>query len=288
MNIWDAFISLFINAILLIYHYLGQNFGVAIILFTLIIRLVTHPLMVKQIKSSQAMQDFQKSPRWLEAQEKYKNDKEKLAQEQMAMYKEMGVSPFASCLPMLIQFPIIIALYQAIIQSLANTPMDLLKLVRHVNPALLNVEALIPLNNYFLGMNLGVPERLIQLPFWPFGISLLAVLVVITTYLQSKLMSPASASPNDQSAQMTGMMNLYMPVFMGFISWTLASGLSLYFVIANLFGILQYAVLGKANWRNLIPGRAPEKAVSTQEVKKSNRGKNGSRKNNARSHRANS
>ena len=281
---WDAIIiQPFINVLLFIYNLVGQNFGIAIILFTLLIRLVTHPLTVKQMKGTQGMQEMQNHPRWKEAQEKYKNDKEKLAQEQMAIYKELGINPLGSCLPLLIQFPIIIGLYQAIIQSMSNTPLDMLKLVRHVYPGFLDIAALIPLNNQFLWMNLGQPERL-NIPGLPFGIPVLAILVVITTYLQSKLMTPPSTNANDQTAQMTGIMNLYMPIFMGYLSYTLASGLALYFVISNVFSILQYALLGKANFKNLLPG----KKVAPVEEKKPNRGKNESRKNNARSNRANS
>jgi YidC/Oxa1 family membrane protein insertase len=280
---WDAIIiSPFINVLLFIYNLVGQNFGIAIILFTLLIRLITHPLMVQQIKGTQGMQDLQKNPKYLEMQEKYKNDKEKLASEQMALYKELGINPFASCLPMLIQFPIIIGLYQAIIQAMANTPLDLLRLVRHVYPGFLNASAVVPLNNHFLWMNLGQPERVY---IFGVGIPILAILVVITTYMQSKLLTPPSANPKDQSAQMTGMMNLYMPLFMGWLAWTLASGLSLYFVVSNVFGILQYALLGKANWKSLLPGyKQPGPPPET----KTNRGKNESKKNNARSNRANS
>ncbi len=281
---WDALIiSPFINVLLFIYNLVGQNFGIAIILFTILIRLITHPLMVQQIKGTQGMQELQKNEKWLAAQEKYKNDKEKLAQEQMALYKELGINPFSSCLPMIIQFPVIIGLYQAVIQAMANTPMDLLKLVRHVYPGFLDAATLVPLNNRFLWMNLGQPERAY---IFGVGIPVLAILVVISTYVQSKLLTPPSPNPKDQSAQMTGMMNLYMPIFMGWLAWTLASGLSLYFVISNLFGIMQYALLGKANWRQLLPGKKTA-VVAVPEVKP-NRGKNGSRKNNARSNRANS
>ncbi|RPJ52379.1 MAG: YidC/Oxa1 family membrane protein insertase [Chloroflexi bacterium] len=288
---WDAIIiTPFMNVLLFIYSLVWQNFGIAIILFTILIRLITHPLMVQQIKGTQGMQNLQKNEKWIEIQAKYKNDKEKLAQEQMALYKELGINPFGSCLPMLIQFPIIIGLYQVVIQAMANTPLDMLKLVRHAYPWLqemniLNINTLIPLNNQFLWMNLGQPERL-YLPFLNFGIPILAILVVITTYMQSKLMTPPSATPNDQTSQMTGMMNLYMPIFMGWLAWTLASGLSLYFVVSNVFSILQYAAMGKANWKSLMPGYKP-KPVALPDAK-TNRGKNESRKNNARSNRANS
>jgi YidC/Oxa1 family membrane protein insertase len=279
---WDALIiSPFINVILFIYSLVGQNFGIAIILFTILIRLITHPLMVSQIKGSSNMQNLQSNEKWIAIQEKYKNDKEALAREQMALYKELGINPFASCLPMLIQFPVIIGLYQAIIQAMAHTPLDLLKLTRHIYPGFLDASELVPVHNQFLWMNLGQPERV---NIFGIGIPILAILVVITTYLQSKLMTPPTANPNDQSAQMTGMMNLYMPIFMGWLAWTLASGLSLYFVVSNVVGILQYALLGKANWRNLLPG---SKKPALPEGKPT-RGKNESRKNNARSNRANS
>lgn len=284
---WDAIIiSPFINVLLFIYNLVGQNFGIAIVLFTLLIRLITHPLMVQQMKGTQGMQDLQNNPKYKEIQEKYKNDPQKLSQEQMALYKELGINPFGSCLPMLIQFPIIIGLYQAIIQVMVNSPLDLLRLTRHIYPGFLDATSLVPVHNMFLWMNLGQPERAY---IFGVGIPVLAILVVITTYLQSKLTTPAPANPNDQSARMTGMMTLYMPVFMGWLAWTLASGLSLYFVVSNVIGILQYAMLGKVNWKNLLPGRKPEPVavVNTPQQRKPNRGKNESRKNNARSNRAN-
>ena len=202
---WDSLvITPFINVILFIYSIVGKNFGIAIILFTIIIRLITHPLMVKQIKGSQAMQEMQNDENWKKIQEKYKGDKEKLAQEQMAYYKEKGINPFASCLPTLIQFPIIIALYQSIIASLAATPVEVLNLVRHIYPNFLDISTLIPLNSKFLWMDLGQPERL-NLPFLNFGIPILAIVVIITTYIQSKLIQPPSQNPNDQTARMGNM-----------------------------------------------------------------------------------
>ncbi|MDZ4159626.1 MAG: YidC/Oxa1 family membrane protein insertase [Anaerolineaceae bacterium] len=257
---WDTFIGLFINALLLIYQNVG-NFGVAIILFTILVRLITHPLTVKQLKGAAAMQDMQKNKRWLDIQAKHKNEKERLAQEQMKLYKELGINPMASCLPTLLQFPIIIGLYQAVIQALASTPIELLSLARHAYPSLVNVAAIIPLNSQFLWMDLGQPERLF-LPFLPVGIPILAIVVVASTYVQSKLMQPASSSSSDQGAMMGNMMNIYMPFLMGYLALTLASGLALYFLVSNLVGILQYALMGKVNWKNLLPSNKP--AVKTK------------------------
>ncbi len=267
---WDAIIiTPFINVLLFIYNLVGQNFGIAIILFTILIRVITHPLMAQQIKGTQGMQDLQKDKRWIEIQEKYKNDREKLAQEQWALQKELGINPFGSCLPLLIQFPIIIGLYQAIIQSMSNTPLDMVKLVRHIYPGFLNLNpsTIIPLNNHFLWMNLGQPERL---NVFGIGIPVLAVLVVISTYLQSKLMTPPSTGgPNDQGAAMGKAMNLYMPIFMGYLAYTLASGLALYFVVSNVIGVIQYAALGKVDFRNLLPGggkKEPEKKLPEKKM----------------------
>jgi YidC/Oxa1 family membrane protein insertase len=253
---WDLIIiNPMVNALLWIYSVLG-NFGIAIIIFTLLIRLITHPLTASQMKSTKAMQEMQTSKEFLEIQKKYKGEKEKLSQAQMKLYQEKGINPLGSCFPTLIQFPIIIGLYQAIIRALAITPAQLLDLSSHIYPGI-NASSLIPLNNKFLWMDLSQPERLYVAGF---GIPILAIIVVVTTYLQSKLMTPPS-QPGDQSAQMGKMMNLYMPFLMGYLALTFASGLSLYFVASNLIGIVQYGALGRLNWRNLFPSKQakPEK-----------------------------
>ncbi len=252
----------FVNVLLFIYDLIGNNFGIAIILFTILVRLVTWPLQAKQIQGAKAMTDLQKDKRYLDMQAKYKGDKEGLAKAQMELYKEMKINPFASCLPTVIQLPVIIGLYQALIMALASTNLDLLKLTTHIYPNFLNLSELIPLNDQFLWMNLSQPERW-YIPGTEIGIPILTIIVVITTYAQQKLMTPPSMGGNDQSAQMTKTMNMYMPLLMGWISYTLAAGLAIYFVASNLIGIFQYAMMGQIdwkNWRNLIPfmGTKPE------------------------------
>ena len=101
-------------------------------------------------------------------------------------------------------------------------------------------------------MNVGEPERLYV---FGFGVPVLAILVMITTYLQSKVMTPQTADSNDQAAQMTRMMNIYMPLMLGFFAYQFAAGLAIYFVASNVFSIFQYALLGKLEWRKLIPSR---------------------------------
>jgi YidC/Oxa1 family membrane protein insertase len=242
-----------VNILLWIYSILG-NFGIAIILFTIVIRMVTYPLSIQQMKSSQKMQEMQSSKKWQDIQKKYKDDKQKLQQEQMKLYQEMGINPVGSCLPTLVQLPIIIGLYQSIMRALAVTPVQTIDLYNHVYP-FIDVSSLMPINKEFLWMNLAQPERLYLFGLG-IGIPVLAIVVVVTTYLQSKLMTPPS-QPGAQGAQMTQMMNLYMPLFMGYLALTFASGLSLYFVASNVITIVQYALMGKVNWRNLLPSRKP-------------------------------
>jgi YidC/Oxa1 family membrane protein insertase len=181
----------------------------------------------------------------------------------MRVYREKGINPFGSCLPTLIQFPIIIALYQSITRALGSTPLDLLKLSRSLY-SFLDASSLIPLNSKFLWMNLGQPEGIpmpFDVSFLPHGFPLLALIVAITTYVQAKLTMPVtpSAGGGDQTAAMSNMMSVYMPLMLGYFALTFPSGLSVYFITSNLLGIVQYAMQGKANWRNLIPGAAKNK-----------------------------
>ena len=235
----------FTNALIFIYGLIGQNFGLAIILFTIVVRLATYPLTASQLKSTRAMQELQKDKKWIQVQKKYKDDREKLSQEQMKIYQERGINPLGSCLPTLIQFPVIIGLYWSVTRALADTPMQLLTFARNIS--LPNIAELIPLNSQFLWMDLGQPERL-KLDFLPFGIPVLAIIVMITSYLQTKLMSPtAGGDAGGQSAQMGKMMNIYMPLLMGYISYIYSAGLALYFVTSNIVSMAQYGLTGRFN-----------------------------------------
>jgi YidC/Oxa1 family membrane protein insertase len=174
----------------------------------------------------------------------------------MKLYQELGYNPMSGCLPTLIQFPIIIGLYQSIVNAMAASPMQLIHLTDSIYPALsetltrMSIPVLVPINQYFLGMNLGQP-------YWtPLGntgyeIPILAIIVALTTYVQSKL--TVMPSPDAQSSQMNNMMTLYMPIFLGYITLNYASGLAIYFIASNVIGIAQYALLGRVNWRNVIP-----------------------------------
>jgi YidC/Oxa1 family membrane protein insertase len=254
---WETLIIQPMTTLLLwIYDLLGHGphtFGLAIILFTVLIRLITWPLNASQVKGAQAMQELQNDKEWQDIQKKYAKDKEKLAQEQMRIYQARGINPFASCLPTLIQFPIIIGLYQSISRAMAASPLDMLKLARTVSVySFLDFDNLIPLNSKFLWMDLGRPESVM---IFGFALPTLALVVALTTYIQSKLTMPASTNPNDQSAQMSSMMSIYMPLMLGWFALNFASGISVYFITSNLLGIVQYAATGRANWSNLLPGK---------------------------------
>jgi YidC/Oxa1 family membrane protein insertase len=245
---WEMLIiNPMLNTLLWIYSILG-NFGLAIILFTILVRMVTYPLTIQQLKGASKMQEMQKSKEYLAMQKKYKNDKQKLQQEQMKLYKEKGVNPLGSCLPTLIQFPVIIGLYQSINRALAVTPKQMTALFYNIYP-FSDVAKLLPIDSTFLWMDLSQPERLYV---FGYGIPVLAIIVLITTFFQSRLITPPS-QPGEQGAQMTQMMNLYMPLLMGYLALTFAAGLALYFVTSNVITILQYAFMGKANWKNLNP-----------------------------------
>jgi YidC/Oxa1 family membrane protein insertase len=236
-----------INIMLVIYNLLFHNFGIAIILLTALIRLITMPLTLKQQRSMEKMQELQRSKKWLDIEKKYKGDRQKIQTEQFKLSREVGVSPFGGCLPLLLKFPVIIGLYQSITRALATVPAQLLELSKHIYPFV--PASLIPLNNFFLWWNLAEPEKTTGpvIPGIPIPIPILTILVVITSYLQTKLTTPPST--DQQSRQMSSMMTLYMPFLLGFFAYSYASGLALYFLTTNLLTIGQYAALGKVDWR---------------------------------------
>lgn len=244
---WDIIINPFTTLLTFLYSLFGNNIVVAIIVFTIIVRLLMYPLTIQQQRSTKAMQELQ--PKLKKLQEKYKNDREKLAQAQMELYREHGVNPFAGCLPLFIQLPIFLALYQAIIHALADTPFKLIDLSGRI--LLPGFDNLIPLNNSWLGMNVNLPPT--ENP--PFAL-VLPLLVLVTTWLQSKVTMPAPA-PNadgtkDQTQAMTQSMTTIMPLMFGFFSLQFQVGLSIYFIVGNIIGIIQYTMMGKTDFRRLL------------------------------------
>ncbi|MCH8340675.1 MAG: YidC/Oxa1 family membrane protein insertase [Chloroflexi bacterium] len=265
MNIWDSLIlNPMINALLYIYDFLGPTlglagaFGLAIIVFTILIRVITLPLTYKQQQSTQKMQELQKDKEYIKIQEKYKGDRQKLQEEQMKLYKKLGINPFAGCVPTIIQLPVIFGLYGAIIRSLADSPTPLLEFSKHIYTSVSST--IIPLNSQFLWMDLGQPERfaipaLEGLPVVGDGLPVLAVIVIITSYLQTKLTTPPQTGA--QGAGMTQMMGIYMPLLLGWFAYTLAAGLALYFVVSNVLAIGQALLMKRFRSE---PGPEPKKS----------------------------
>ncbi|MCB9454615.1 MAG: YidC/Oxa1 family membrane protein insertase [Anaerolineaceae bacterium] len=258
---WDLILNPFVTVITLLYSLLANNAVLAIVVFTILVRLAMYPLTAQQQRSSVAMQNVQ--PEMKKLQEKYKNDKEKLAQEQMKLYKEHGVNPLGGCLPLLIQFPIWIGLYQAINHALAATPLQLIDLSGRF--LVTGLDHLVPLNNVFLGIDLTQPPTIN--PVYAMG---LPVLVLATSWLQSKLMVPSTPSGNnkdgkpDQAQAMTQSMTTIMPLMMGFFSLSFSVGLSIYFVVSNVITIVQYSMMGKMDWKRVLSlggGGGPAPAV---------------------------
>lgn len=244
----DLLINPFSTLLLVYYAVLGQNVFLAIVAFTVTIRLLLLPMTLKQQRSMKAMQEIQ--PLMREIQDKYKNDMETRNQKIMELYKEHKVNPLVGCLPAFIQIPIFLALWRAIISTLALNPGELIYLSdRIIIPGL---DHLVPLHSHFLWMNLAVPDPYLVLP----------VLVMITTYLQQKLLTPPmpkkkpgstpADDPSEQAAQMTRQMTTIMPFMLGYFALAYSSGIAVYFIISNIIGIVQYAAMGKADWRRLI------------------------------------
>ncbi len=264
--------------LLILYRLLGQNVALAIVAFTVIIRLSILPLTLKQQRSLKKMQEL--SPKLKELQKKYKDDREKLTQAQLALYREHGVNPFAGCLPLLIQLPILFGLWRAIIATLASSPRQLLELQERV--LIGGLDHLVPLKNSFLWLNLALPDPYYVLP----------ILVVITTYVQQKMIIPTKSQkdknkpkrkpgdkpdPADQAEQMTRSMTTIMPLLFGFFALSYSSGLSLYFITSNIIGIVQYTAMGKADIRRLVGKEPPakEEDTATPELAKATASDNG-------------
>jgi YidC/Oxa1 family membrane protein insertase len=245
---WDTLIlNPMINALLFLYQLLGGSFGLAIIAFTILIRLITYPLTYQTQKSAKAMQAIQSSKEWTDMKKKYAKDPQKMQAEQMKLMKTSGANPLGGCLPTLIQLPIMIGLYQSIINAIPTSPLQLFGVAQRLYPFFSS--SLFPLHKTFLWMNLAQPERLV-IPGIPFEIPVLAILVMITSWISQRMVPMTTGDA--QSAQTSLIMNIFMVFIITNISLTLASGLSLYFIVTNLFTMVQFMFMGKVDWRNVI------------------------------------
>jgi len=225
------------NLILLFYNYLGHNTVVAIAALTVLINMALLPLTLNQQRSARKMQELQ--PELEKLKKKYGNDRERLAQEQMKLYREKGINPMGGCLPLLIQLPIWFGLYQAIRYCVPTTPLDVFRFSQHIYHWLPGIVGLVPLQSIFLGMDLGQPPNTAQ--WWSYALPLL---VGATSFLQQKLLTPPSASDDQsQAAAMNKQMQIMMPLMFMMFTLNYATGLSIYFIISNLIRIAQYYTL---------------------------------------------
>jgi YidC/Oxa1 family membrane protein insertase len=178
-------------------HHLWGQYGLSILVVTLIIRCLILPLTLKQYRSSKRMQELQ--PELKKIKEKFKDDAKKQQEETMKLFQSNGVNPLAGCLPLVIQMPILIALYQAIMRN------DQIR------------------EHTFLWLNLGKPDHFYILPLLAAG----------TTFLQQKVMSTQMSNP-----QMQSLMFIF-PVLIFVMSMNFAAALPLYWIYSNMFTVVQ-------------------------------------------------
>jgi len=220
------------NGLILIYNII-PDMGIAIIILTVLIRFIFAPLSKKAIQSQKAMADLQ--PKMKEVQRKYKDDKEEQGRAMLALYKEHKVNPVSGCLPLLIQFPIIIALYKVFLSGMN---------IEQLNTLYNFVARPQSLNVMFLGfVNLAAAGNII-----------LALIAGGSQFIQTKMMMPAkSAKGGSDMASMMGQQMMYMmPLLTVFIAWKLPTALSLYWIVFTVFGIVQqYYVEGGFTKKNV-------------------------------------
>lgn len=190
-----------------IYNFVN-NYGLSIVIFTIVVKLLMLPLTLKQTKSMKEMQEL--NPKLKELQKKYAKDKQKLNEKTMELYRQHNVNPASGCLPLLIQLPIIIALFNVL---------------RQPEKYVFTPEVYDAVGKSFLWLkDLSVPDSLYILP----------VLAAVTTYLQTKMVSTGSTANPSQNT-----MNIVMPLMIGYFSLNFPSGLTMYWVLNNVFQIIQ-------------------------------------------------
>lgn len=216
----------FFTAILIFFYNLVHNYGIAIILLTILIRIFLLPLTIKQTKSMHEMQKLQ--PKLKALQEKYKNNKEKLQEEMMKFYSEHKVNPFGGCLPLLLQLPVFFALFQMLWRPHMFLPAAYAKSFKQ---AVFLGTRLVTSPGVYLPKPLGsatAPLGQVLVAGMPYYI--LVVLMVVTTYLPSKMMG---GDPQQEK------MMIFMSAFMAFIAVRFPAGVLIYWVTTNVLTMAQ-------------------------------------------------
>lgn len=231
---WEAASNAMYSLMSAIHGFVG-SWGLAIIALTLLVRLALHPLNHKQLVSMQKMQKLQ--PRLKMLQEKYKDDKEGLSRETMALYKENKVNPAAGCLPLLVQLPILILLFRVLMNSdFGGASFFGVTLEGSVLSTMASALGMVMEEGVQVGFT-AVLKGIASNPgglasFGVYGPNLLLLLLIIfVTWYQQKM----SSSGNPQMA----MMNYFMPLFMGFICLSLPGGVMLYWGVSSFIGVAQ-------------------------------------------------
>jgi YidC/Oxa1 family membrane protein insertase len=256
-----GFFEIFSTALAAIYGVVG-NYGLAIILLTLAVRVLLLPLSVKQTKSMREMQRV--GPELKKLQQKYKGDRQKLTEAQMALYKEHGVNPFGGCAPLVLQFPVLIALYYVIRAPLSymdhiagwQLPQDLQQHALAVHRFLgirLDCSAALARTGE-VGETVPVPCGTGFLSVLPFVV--LLALMGLTTYYQSRQMQ--AAQPPGPQAQQAQMLGRIMPIFLVVIGYSFPAALVLYWTVTNLWTIVQQ--------RLMLQGFPPLSPAASQEA----------------------
>lgn len=237
--IWDEglYRPLF-NILVFLYNTIpGHDIGVAIIVLTALLRFALWPLSQKSIKSQKALQELQ--PKMNEIKKKYKNNKEKQAQATMEFYKKNKINPLGSCLPMLIQLPILIALYRVLRDTVGSDQLNALYYF------ILDPGRIDP---YFLGLiDLSKPDRFV-LPILAGGLQ----------FIQTKMLMSRQKKDQGQKTGIEKMlgsqMTYFMPLITVFFAFTLPAGLPLYWIVTTLIAILQqWLIMRKRDEENTTP-----------------------------------
>ncbi|MBU0709001.1 YidC/Oxa1 family membrane protein insertase [Patescibacteria group bacterium] len=233
---WDLlFKTPILNILFLFYRILFSNMGLAIIALTLLFRVVLIPLTLPAMRSSKKIKELQ--PQLDKLKEKNKGDQAALAREQMELYRDHGVNPAAGCLPIFLSIPVMVALYQVLLQALDASALEVLN--QKIYFDFLRIGGISQLHTFFLWLDLTKPDRFFILP----------VLVGVCQYLNSLLISPTLASDTKQSgksgggdemaAMMQSQFKYMFPLMTTFITLRLPAGVALYWLVSTLFGIMQ-------------------------------------------------
>ncbi len=246
-------IARLLGSLLKVIYDLVGNYGLAILFFTVIVRIILLPLNIKQQRSMMRMQAV--SPLITEIQEKYKNDKEKSAQETMKVYQKYKISPMAGCLPMLIQFPVLIALIWVIYDPgrylFGVDTTNALEIMQKIDPLIKNptVAKLMMaveqcgLNSMFMGINLtSIPNFALVSLDWIFPLLATGATYLTGKMTQNKQQNTNSDNPAQQS---TKMMTTFMPLMTLFFTFTMPVAASFYWFVSSAIQIVQTFVLNK-------------------------------------------